>query len=101
MEVVRYINTNDQFKHQAFPQSHTEEMYSFMSSFEESESIAHPCDAVPHVLDCANADSRALRTKEMEGWFREYVEKRGNPILFKACSEFAKGSIVCLKTCSV
>ena len=69
-----------------------------MFGFEESESTAHPCDAVPHILDCTNAESRALRTKEMEGWFRGYVEKRGNPLLFKACSEFAKGLIVCLKT---
>ena len=96
--MIQYTNTHHQYHDQVFLQSNTEDMHTYMCSFEESESSAHPCDAVPHVLDCANDESKALRTKEMAGWFREYVEKRGKPVLFKACSEFVKGLIVCLKT---
>ena len=72
-----------------------QEMYDYMASFQEQDSdLDHPADAVPHYLGSKNPDTTHLRMKQLEDWFRQYIEKRNNPVLFKACSACVQGLIL-------
>ena len=63
-----------------------------MSHFEDNGKVSmdtsHPADAIPHFLAGANKDSTLLRVKQLENWYREYVEVRNNTQLYKGCADF-------------
>ena len=67
-------------------------MRNYMSHFEDNGKvnmdISHPADAIPHFLAGANKDSTLLRVKQLENWYREYVEVRNNTQLYKGCADF-------------
>ena len=67
-------------------------MRNYMSHFEDGGNVStdtsHPADAIPHFLAGANKESTSLRVKQLENWYREYVEVRNNTHLYKGCADF-------------
>lgn len=72
-------------------------MYEYMGTFTEEHETklenSHPAAVVPHFLAGSNRETTAMRVKQLEQWFQDYVEKRNSPHLYKPTRGFVPASI--------
>lgn len=69
-------------------------MYEYFGKFDGSVDTGNtrPADVVPHFLAGPNKETATMRIKQLEDWYREYVDVRCSPNLFKGCKSFVLAS---------